>query len=310
MYSDSGALIVGDEVWWYIYCESQDHGYDKTPNYAGSYSTYLKWRLNGFASMDFSANGTLTTEQFALMGTEVHVNAKGNLTVEMLDAKGNVVATGKFSGDSVDGVVTWDKSIASQAGKVVSLRFTSSDAKLYAVQVCGSIFSDVASDAWYSRAVNYAVDNGIMGGYGGGKFGPNDKLTRAMVIQMLYNKVGQPKINSKHDFNDVPTTEWFNNAVTWGTKNGVMGGYGDGKFGPNDNVTIEQIAVILWNYSGNPEFDAELGNVGEYSSSWATNALTWATDTGILHGVNFKNATDNATRAQAAQMLTNYLRLP
>ena len=308
MYSDSGALIVGDEVWWYIYCESQDHGYDKTPNYAGSYSTYLKWRLNGFASMDFSANGTLTTEQFALMGTEVHVNAKGNLTVEMLDAKGNVVATGKFSGDSVDGVVTWDKSIASQAGKVVSLRFTSSDAKLYAVQVCGSIFSDVASDAWYSRAVNYAVDNGIMGGYGGGKFGPNDKLTRAMVIQMLYNKVGQPKINSKHDFNDVPTTEWFNNAVTWGTKNGVMGGYGGGKFGPNDNVTIEQIAVILWNYSGNPEYNAKLGDVGSYSG-WAKNALTWATDNGILHGVHFKNATDQATRAQAAQMLTTYLRL-
>ena len=74
-------------------------------------------------------------------------------------------------------------------------------------------------------------------------------------------------------------------------------------------MTIEQIAVILWNYSGNPAFDAELGAVGSHSG-WATNALTWATDMGILHGVNFKNATDNATRAQAAQMLTNYLRLP
>jgi len=307
MYSDSGALIVGDEVWWYIYCESQDHGYDKHPNYAGAYSTYLKWRLNGFASMDFSANGTLTTEQFTLMGSEIHVNAVGNLTVELLDAKGAVVATGKFSGDDVDGVVTWDKSIASQAGKVVSLRFTSSDAKLYTVQICGSIFTDVAEDDWYYRAAHYAADNGIMAGTGNGKFSPNSTLTRAMVVQMLYNKVGTPKVAGKHGFNDVPADQWFNNAVTWGTKNGVMAGYGGGKFGPNDNVTIEQIAVILWNYSGNPEFDAELYGVGNYSG-WAKNALTWAVDNGILYGANFKNATDNATRAQAAQMLTNFLR--
>ncbi len=309
IYTDSGAIRMGDETWWFYYGESGDHGKQGVPNFAGSYAAYAKWRLNGFASMDFSQGGTLTTEQFTMMGTELQLNAVGNLTVELLDAKGNLVATGKFSGDSVEGTVTWDKSIAGQAGKVVSLRFTSSDAKLYTIQWCGSIFSDVATDAWYHRAVHYAVDNGIMGGYGEGKFGPTDTLSRAMVVQMLYNKVGQPKISGKHGFKDVPADQWFNNAVTWGTKNGVMGGYGDGKFGPNDNVTIEQIAVILWNYSGNPAFDAELGAVGSHSG-WATNALTWATDMGILHGVNFKNATDNATRAQAAQMLTNYLRLP
>jgi len=309
IYTDSGAIRMGDETWWFYYGESGDHGRQGVPNYAGSYAAYAKWRLNGFASMDFSQGGTLTTQQFTMMGTELQLNAVGNLTVELLDAKGNLVATGKFSGDSVEGVVTWDKSIAGQVGKVVSLRFTSSDAELYTIQWCGSIFSDVSADDWYYRGVHYAVDNGIMGGYGEGKFGPNDTLSRAMVVQMLYNKVGQPKIDGKHGFNDVPADQWFNNAVTWGTKNGVMGGYGDGKFGPNDNVTIEQIAVILWNYSGNPKFDAKLGDVGSYSG-WATNALTWATDMGILHGINFKNATDNATRAQAAQMLTNYLRLP
>ena len=298
-------IQMGDETWWFYSGWSGEHGVVGVPK-SGGWSA-AKWRRNGFASMDFSAGGTLTTQQFTLMGTELHLNAVGDLTVELLDASGAVVATGKFSGDHVDGIVTWDKSIAGQAGKVVSLRITGSDAQLYSIQWTGSIFGDVAEDAWYSRAVNYAVDNGIMGGYGGGKFGPNDNLSRAMVVQMLYNKVGQPAISGKHGFADVPADQWFNNAVTWGTKNGVMGGYGDGKFGPNDNVTIEQIAVILWNYSGNPEFDAELGGVGSYSG-WASNALTWATDNGILHGVNFKNATDNATRAQAAQMLTNYLR--
>jgi len=307
VYTAGGPTKMGDELWWMYYGLSRHHGYNGSPNWNGGYIGYAKWRMNGFASMDFSKGGTLTTEQFTMMGTELHVNAVGNLTVDLLDAKGNLVATGKFSGDSVDGVVTWDKSIADQAGKVVSLRITSSDAKLYTIQFVGSIFDDVADDAWYSRAVHYAVDNGIMGGYGAGKFGPNDTLSRAMVVQMLYNKVGQPAISGKHGFNDVPADQWFNNAVTWGTKNGVMGGYGDGKFGPNDSVTIEQIAVILWNYSGNPEFDAKLGDVGSYSG-WAQNGLTWARDNGILHGVNFVNATDNATRAQAAQMLTNFLR--
>jgi len=304
-YSADTPTNIGDETWWYYAGWNGDHGtvgVPKTPAMAA-----MKWRRNGWASMDFSNSGTMTTEQFTLMGDKLHLNAKGDLTVELLDANGAVAATGKFSGDSVDSVITWDKSIAGQAGKVVSLRFTGSNAELYTIQWTGSIFSDVSADAWYHTAVNYAVDNGIMGGYGGGKFGPNDTLTRAMVIQMLYNKVGQPKITTKHAFTDVPADQWFNNAVTWGTSNGVMGGYGGGKFGPNDNVTIEQIAVILWNYSGNPEFNAELGDVGKYDG-WAANGLTWARDNGILHGVNFKNATDNATRAQAAQMLTNYLR--
>jgi len=306
IFSGYNAINVGNETWWYYLGITGDHSNGDGSPRTGAMS-FVKWRLNGFASMDFSANGTLTTEQFTLMGTELHLNAVGSLTVELLDASGAVAAIGKFSGDSVDGAVTWDKSIASQAGKVVSLRFTGADAKLYTIQVCGSIFSDVSADAWYYRAAHYAADNGIMAGTGNGTFSPNSTLTRAMIIQMLYNKVGQPKISDKHGFSDVPADQWFNNAVTWGTKNGVMAGYGGGKFGPNDNVTIEQIAVILWNYSGNPEFDAELTDVGKYDG-WAKNALTWAVDNGVLHGVNFKNATDNATRAQAAQMLTNYLR--
>lgn len=167
--------------------------------------------------------------------------------------------------------------------------------------------TDVDKNAWYHTAVDYALTNGIMGGYNATTFGPNDTLSRAMVVQVLYNKEGQPAISGKHDFTDVPADQWFNNAVTWGTKNGVMGGYGNGKFGPNDSVTIEQIAVILWNYAGNPAFTGKADGVGAYSG-WAANALAWAVENDILEGVPFKNATENATRAQTAQMLMNYLK--
>lgn len=167
-------------------------------------------------------------------------------------------------------------------------------------------FADVDSGAWYADAVNYVVSNKLMGGYNDTTFGPNDTLSRAMVVQVLYNKEGQPVPSGKHEFNDVPADQWFNNAVTWGTQKGVMGGYGNGKFGPNDNVTLEQLAVILWNYSGNPAFTGKADGVGAHSG-WAANGLAWAVENNILANIPYTALTDGATRAQTAQMLTNYL---
>ncbi|MBE6956983.1 MAG: hypothetical protein E7450_05985 [Ruminococcaceae bacterium] len=169
-------------------------------------------------------------------------------------------------------------------------------------------FDDVKQGAWYYEAVDFAVENGIMSGYNADKFGPNDTLNRAMVVQVLYNKEGQPALNGmKHSFSDVPASQWFNNAVTWGSNRGVVSGFGGGVFKPEDAVTIEQVAVILWNYSNTPAGYGDLSEVGSHSD-WAANALRWAVDKGLLNNVPFTNATEKATRAQTAQMLTNYLR--
>ncbi len=169
-------------------------------------------------------------------------------------------------------------------------------------------FDDVKQSDWYFDAVNFAVENGIMSGYNASQFGPNDTLNRAMVVQVLYNKEGQPALNGlKHNFSDVPASQWFNNAVTWGSNRGVVSGFGGGVFKPEDAVTIEQVAVILWNYSNTPAGFGDLDEVGSHSD-WAANALRWAVEKGVLDNVPFTNATQNATRAQTAQMLTNYLR--
>lgn len=178
---------------------------------------------------------------------------------------------------------------------------------LETTEACASVnMSDVSANAWYHDAVDYALNNGIMGGYNATTFGPNDQLSRAMVVQVLYNKEGQPTISGEQTFPDVKSGDWFSNAVTWGAQKGVVGGYGDGRFGPNDNVTIEQIAVILWNYSGNPEGGDDLTGVGAHSD-WAENALRWAQDQKILNGVPYDMVTATATRAQTAQMLMNFL---
>ncbi|MBR2934294.1 MAG: S-layer homology domain-containing protein [Oscillospiraceae bacterium] len=167
-------------------------------------------------------------------------------------------------------------------------------------------FQDVKSDDWFAGAVDYVLANKLMNGYSVTDFGPNDSLSRAMMVQILYNKEGQPTVSGDHGFSDVPVDQWFNNAVAWGAQKGVMSGYGDGKFGPEDTVTIEQIAVILWNYSGNPAFSASADTVGAHSD-WAANGLGWAVEKGLLNGVPYQAVTDGATRAQTAQILTNYL---
>ena len=168
-------------------------------------------------------------------------------------------------------------------------------------------FNDVASGDWYAAAVAYATEKGLMSGYNVDSFGANDTLTRAQVVQVLYNKEGTPALNgATHKFPDVATNQWYNNAVTWGAAKKVVSGYGDGRFGPDDTVTLEQAAVILWTYSGTPAAEASLDAIGAHSD-WAANALRGAVQTGLFEGMPYGAVTNGATRAQTAQMLMNYL---
>ncbi len=167
-------------------------------------------------------------------------------------------------------------------------------------------FGDVHENAWYHDAVGYAVENGVMSGYNAATFGPNDKLSRAMVVQVLYNHENKPVESSENKFPDVKAEDWYFNATRWGAAKGVVSGYGNGTFAPNNNVTVEEIAVILHNYSGKPSGSGGLAGVGKYDD-WAAGALQWAVANGVLKNVPFTNATETATRAQTAQMLMNYL---
>ena len=177
----------------------------------------------------------------------------------------------------------------------------------YATGTCASLgMADVYETAWYHEAVDYAVENGLMSGYDTGKFGPNDTLSRAMVVQILYNNEGKPTLAGEHNFPDVRGGDWFNSAVAWAAANKVVDGYGDGRFGPNDSVTLEQIAVILWNYSGSPQGTGNAAALGVHSD-WSANALGWAAQTKLFDNVPYSTLTGSATRAQTAQILMNYL---
>ncbi len=173
-------------------------------------------------------------------------------------------------------------------------------------------FTDLGTvGTWYHEAVDYVLCNGLMGGYSSTMFGPNDNLTRAQFAQILFNKEGRPVVNYLLQYNDVAAGAWYTEAIRWATSQGVVGGYGNGRFGPNDNITREQLAVMLWRYAGSPAAtnkELHFADVDKISG-YALEALRWAVENGILNGYGDGRLGPDglATRAQVAQMLKNFL---
>ena len=172
-------------------------------------------------------------------------------------------------------------------------------------------FSDVAANAWYADAAQYVRDHGIMNGTSSTTFSPNSTMTRAMLATVLYRAAGSPAVNQTADFRDVSAGAYYSDAAAWASSNGIVTGYGNGLFGSNDPVTREQIATILWRYQGSPAPAGTAANFTDQStiSSYAVNAVAWARENGIINGMegNRFAPKNNATRAQVATILWNYL---
>lgn len=151
-----------------------------------------------------------------------------------------------------------------------------------------------------------------MNGYGNGIFAPDAYLSRSMLAQILYNREGRPVASGNNAFSDVSSDAWYSDAVAWAAELGIVSGYGNGLFGPGDNITREQPAVMLWRYAGEPAAanKALLFHDVDEVSGYALNALRWAVGNGIINGKGggILDPRGQATRAQIAQMLMNYLR--
>ena len=176
-------------------------------------------------------------------------------------------------------------------------------------------FSDADRNAWYHDGVHYCVENGLMQGYGNGIFGPNDTLSRAMLVQILYNLENRPAVSGESVFSDVAHSAWYADAVNWAAANGIVEGFGNGQYGPEDDITREQLAAILYRYAQYKNYDVSVGedtNILSYSdapevSEYAVPAMQWACGAGILEGYgDVLDPTGNATRAQAATMLMRF----
>ena len=176
-------------------------------------------------------------------------------------------------------------------------------------------FTDLAANAWYTDAVAYVYRHDLMAGYGENLFGPDDDLSRAQLCQIIYNMEGQPATSGSSVFTDVADGAWYADAVTWAASQGIVGGYGNGLFGPEDNITREQLASILYRYAQSKGYDTSVGentNILSYTdaleiSEYAIPAMQWACGAGIIQGNGgYLDPQGNATRAEIATMLMRF----
>lgn len=173
-------------------------------------------------------------------------------------------------------------------------------------------FSDVAADAWYAEAVEYVQENGLMTGTSDTNFSPNANISRAMLATIFYRMAGSPTELEIAGYSDVADRAYYTDAVNWAAAEGIMAGYGNGRFGPNDPVTREQIVTILWRYAGSPSSEAGQDFADKNTiSSYAVDAVNWARANSIINGKdgNRFDPRGNLSRAEAAVILKNYLQM-
>ena len=172
-------------------------------------------------------------------------------------------------------------------------------------------FTDIDQSAWYHDGVHYMIENGMMNGVGNGMFEPNGSVTRAMLVTILYRQAGSPSVEGKtNPFIDVKPNKYYTDAVIWAFHNGIVNGTTPTTFEPEEPVTREQIATILYRREGAPEVKQDLSAFVDTDqvSSYAHAAMQWAVSEGVIKGDgNRLNAKGDATRAEIATMLMRYL---
>lgn len=172
-------------------------------------------------------------------------------------------------------------------------------------------------DHWSEKSVDFVHILGLMNGTSENHFSPDVDLTRAMLVTVLYRAEGEPEMKNAQWFEDVEKGQWYSDAVAWATFNGITMGYGNGNFGPNDNITREQIVAIMHRYAQYKGYDVTQGGmlIREYSdyeniSDYALNAMTWSVNIGMLSGRGNNNLAPQSysTRAEVAAILERFIK--
>ena len=293
--------------------------------YVKCFSTYAI----GYADSAGSSGGESSS---AVYPPNIEQTEHGSVTISPKNPeKGDqvIIAPAPDDGYTVDAVIVTDssgKTIAVTPNEDGTYTFTQPDEKVTITvtfrQMADSsdcprdescpmaAFADTELDAWYHDGVHYCLESDLMVGTGQTTFEPDAVITRGMIVTILWRLEGSPIVDHPMVYDDVNSEDWYGDAVRWADSIGVVTGYGNNKFGPNDPITREQMAAMLWRYAGSPDADGTLSAFadGAQTSDWAQPAMIWAVAQELLTGVdqNQLEPQGQATRAQAATILMRF----
>ena len=286
--------------------------WDFTQPVTGDQTLYAQWAYLPPANPNYkitlgdTENGTVTVNPTAAKeGTTVTITPVPDAgyqvgTVSVTDRFGQAVAVDQQD----DGTYTFVMPDGQVTVEVTFLQGEAPDLP----------FSDVTESDWFYDAVTYAYENGLMDGVGMGLFAPNSETTRAQLVTILYRLAGQPAPSGDSGFSDVETGTWYTDAVAWAAQNGIVNGVSDTQFAPGDDITREQLAVILYRYATYQGYDvsqrADLSGFvdADTISTYAQEALSWANAQGLVLGFEDDSLRPqgNASRAQIAAVLMRF----
>ena len=174
-------------------------------------------------------------------------------------------------------------------------------------------FSDVKKDDWHFESVKYVYENNLMQGTGNG-FEPESKMSRAMLVTVLYRMTNPETTESKHSFTDVPQGQWYSDAVAWAAENGIVNGISETEFAPDSDVSREQMALIIYRFAKMQGYDiSDKADISDFTdtgdvSNWALDAISWANKTELVTGTGESTLSPKATatRAQVAAILMRF----
>ena len=277
----------------------------KEPPYSGKYSYEV------FTSV--GDNGTVTVDRYATEGDKVTIDVTPDQAYKLDDL--SVTANGKDVELTANSDGTYTFTMPSADVRITATfaedpDWTPDEPEEPTTDV-SDLFIDIAPDAWYKDAVQYAYDNGLMTGVSATEFAPEATTTRAMIVSILARLEGVTTAQAA-GFADV-NDEWYATAVNWAANVGVVNGYEDNTFQPNTAITREQLAAILMNYAAYKGEDvsnrADLATYTDQPSTWAEEAMSWAVAEGLINGVTADTLQPQgaATRAQVAAILQRFL---
>ena len=272
--------------------EDMYNGWDPTDPYEGNPwdLTELKSLSIGKEVLSLTAGESERVSAFANPGNCMLFWESNNEAVASVDQTGRITALAEGSAKiTVRGIHGMEQScIVAVGGKLLD-------------------FQDVVPGEWYYPHVRKVLAKGLFSGTSEQNFSPDAAVTRGMLVQVLYNLAGQPDVKVTDAFEDVPANAWCSKAVSWAVSKNFVSGLNEDLFAPNQQLSRQDMASILWRYAGQPAATAYLGVYSDADEivPYAKKALSWATRNYLMQGTGgFLRPAATATRAELAAVLS------